>query len=219
MNEFDRIFQRDDVNWLGFVDLVEKGGQRRRLAAAGRAGDQNQAGFFLGDLLENRRQSETLERRDFAFELPHHDREMSLLPENIDAETRFVAERVTAIAGAAGEVIVNQAAIALHEGERDLLRLIRSERFDRRIDKDRLQFAEVFHLERMADGEIEIGDAVVGLQHRGQNFVEIGYSHGQFILPTSSAGGSFRNGAEFLLVDRLVVSFFRARCACCADDP
>ena len=67
------------------------------------------------------------------------------------------------------QIIVNQPAIALHESERDLLGLIRRQRFDRRIDEDRLEFAEIFHLQRVTDGKIEIGDAVVGLQHRGQN--------------------------------------------------
>ena len=60
MHEFDRIFQRDDVHRLRFVDLIEKGRERRRLAAAGRAGDQNQARFFLRDLFENGREFETL---------------------------------------------------------------------------------------------------------------------------------------------------------------
>src|SRR5205807_10134393 len=52
----DRIFQGDDVNGLRFVDLVQNGGQRGRLAAAGRARDQNEAGFFLSDLVKNFRQ-------------------------------------------------------------------------------------------------------------------------------------------------------------------
>ena len=133
---------------------------------------------------------------------------MSLLPENVHAKTRFVVERVTAIAGAAGQIIVDQAPISLHQRERDLLGLIRSQRVDRRIDKDRLQFAEIFHLQRMADGKIEIGNAVIGLQHRGQNFIEIGNSHRSVILRYHRRRGSFRNGAEFLFVDRLVVGFF-----------
>ncbi len=125
---------------------------------------------------------------------------MALLPENIYAETRFVVERIAAIAGAAGEIIVNQAAVSLHQGERDLLRLIGSERVDRRIDEDRLQFAEIFHLQRMADGKIQVGDAVVGLQHRRQNSVEIGNSHRAWCYSSvPSGGGSFRKGRNFFL--------------------
>ena len=54
---------------LGRVDLVEHRGQRRRLAAAGRAGDQDQAGFFLRDFLEDCGQAQALERRNFALQL------------------------------------------------------------------------------------------------------------------------------------------------------
>jgi hypothetical protein len=46
---FDRVFQRDDVDRLGAVDLVENGRERGGFAGAGRAGDQDQAGFFLGE--------------------------------------------------------------------------------------------------------------------------------------------------------------------------
>ena len=56
MHEFNRIFQRDDVNGLGLVDLIENGRESGGLAAAGGAGHQNQAGLFLGDFLENGRQ-------------------------------------------------------------------------------------------------------------------------------------------------------------------
>ena len=62
MHEFDRILQRDDMDRLGFVDLIEKRGERGRLAAASRARDQNQARFFLRDLVENRRQFELFKR-------------------------------------------------------------------------------------------------------------------------------------------------------------
>src|SRR5229473_601295 len=53
MHILDRVFQRDDVNRLRFVDLVENGGQRSRLAAAGRTGNQDKAGLFLGDLVKD----------------------------------------------------------------------------------------------------------------------------------------------------------------------
>ena len=46
MHELDRILQRDDVHRLRFVDLVEDRGQGGRLAAAGRAGDEDETRFF-----------------------------------------------------------------------------------------------------------------------------------------------------------------------------
>ena len=48
MDKFHRVFQGDDVDGLGFVDLVEHGGQGGGFAGAGRAGDEDEAGFFLG---------------------------------------------------------------------------------------------------------------------------------------------------------------------------
>ena len=58
MHELNRVFQGDDVDRLRLVDLIEQRGQRRRLAAAGRAGDEDQPGFFLRDFLENRREAQ-----------------------------------------------------------------------------------------------------------------------------------------------------------------
>ena len=57
MHEFDRIFQRDDMHRLRFVDLIEQRGERRRLAAAGRAGDEDKPGFFLRDLFKDGREA------------------------------------------------------------------------------------------------------------------------------------------------------------------
>src|SRR5437899_11230179 len=103
---------------------------------------------------------------NFSLKLSEHDREMSLLPKNIDAETSFIVERVTAIARASSQIVVNQTAIPLHEGDSDLFRLVGSERFNRRIDRDWFELTEIFDLKRMADRKIKIGDAVIRFQHR-----------------------------------------------------
>ena len=138
MHEFDRVFQRDDVDRLRLVDLVEHRRERGRLAAAGRAGHENQARLFLRDLVKDRRQAECLERSGHvACNFRMTIAEMALLPEDVDAKARFVVQRVAAIAGTAREVIVDQAAIALHECERDLLGLIRRQRV-RSADRRRL---------------------------------------------------------------------------------
>ncbi len=103
---------------------------------------------------------------NFSLKFPKHDREMSLLPKNIDAETGFIVERVTAIARASSQIVVNQTAIPLHEGDSDLFRLVGSERFNRRIDRNWFELTEIFDLKRVADRKIKIGDAVIGFQHR-----------------------------------------------------
>src|SRR3979411_2117275 len=102
---------------------------------------------------------------------------MALLAKNADAETRFLGQRITQIARPSGEIIVNQTTIALHEGERDRLRFIGSQRFNRWIDIYRFEHAEILYLQRVTDRKIEVGDAIVGLQHRREDLIEIRCSH------------------------------------------
>ena len=90
MHKFDRIFERYDMDGLRFVNLVENGGEGRRLAAARGARDKDQAGLLLRYFLENWREIQTLEGRNVALEFAHHDGKMALLPKNVYAETRFV---------------------------------------------------------------------------------------------------------------------------------
>jgi len=148
-----------------------------------------------------------LDRWHLAFEFAQNNREISLLPKNVNAKAGLIAKRIAQITRTTGEVIVNQPTVALHQGKRDLLRLVRSKRFDRRIDIYLFEFAEVLHLQGMAGGKIEIGDATISLQHGRKDFVEIGYSHGLFI------GGVhrwlFQELAEFFLIETFIVSFFR----------
>src|SRR5438445_11994469 len=109
---------------------------------------------------------------NFSLKFSEHDREMSLLPKNIDAETSFIAERVTAIARASSQIVVNQTAIPLHEGEGDLLRLVGSECVNRRIDRDWFELSEIFDWKRVADGKVQSGEAALGLQHRRYNLAQ-----------------------------------------------
>jgi hypothetical protein len=87
MDIFNRVFQRDNVDGLGCVDFVQNGGQRGGFAGAGGAGDKHQAGFFLGDLLENFRELQLVQRGDDGVQLAADDGIISALGKNIDAET------------------------------------------------------------------------------------------------------------------------------------
>ena len=64
----DRILDREDVIVALGVDLVDHRRQRRRLAAAGRAGDEHEAARPLGELGEHRRQAELAEDADLLRE-------------------------------------------------------------------------------------------------------------------------------------------------------
>ena len=60
-HEFDRVFEREDVLAVAVVDPVEHRGDRRALAGAGDAGQQDHALIVVAELLDRRRQVQALE--------------------------------------------------------------------------------------------------------------------------------------------------------------
>ena len=86
MEELDRVFDGDDVLVPLAVDLVDHRGQRRRLARAGRAGDEHEAARLVADLLDDRRQSELLEAEDLVGDLPVDGGGGAALVEDVRAE-------------------------------------------------------------------------------------------------------------------------------------
>src|SRR2546428_9432500 len=126
---------------------------------------------------------------------------MPLLPEDVDAKTSFIAERIAAVAGAGGEIVVDEAPISLHETKCNLLGLIRSEHFNWWIDIYRFQLPEIFHLQRMAHGKVEVGNAVVSLEHGRQDSVQIRNSHRPSLFIRAIDGWLFEELTEFFLVE------------------
>ena len=66
----DRILDREDVLVPLAVDLVDHRRERRRLAAAGRTGDEHEAARPLGERREHRRQPELVEAPDLLGNQP-----------------------------------------------------------------------------------------------------------------------------------------------------
>ena len=64
----DRILDGEDVLAPLGVDLVDHRRERRRLAAAGRAGDEHQPARPLGEVADDGRQAELVERLDLSRE-------------------------------------------------------------------------------------------------------------------------------------------------------
>ena len=58
VQELDRVLDREDVVGARLVDQVDDRGERRRLARAGRTGDQHDAVLQRRDLVQRRRQAE-----------------------------------------------------------------------------------------------------------------------------------------------------------------
>ncbi len=88
----DRILDGQDVLVALVVDLVEHRGQRRRLAAAGRPGDQHEPARPLGQRREHLRQAEILEALDLLGNQPVDGADRAALVEDVRAEPRDAAD-------------------------------------------------------------------------------------------------------------------------------
>ena len=194
VDELDRVFERNDVVRLRAVDLVEHGGKRRRLARAGGTRDEHEAGLFLADFPEDRRQVQTVERGDDGVQFPHDHADAALLTEDVHAEARLRTELVTAIARAGFQQVVDEAAIVAEEVERDVLGLVRRQRVNGRIDGNGFQLSERLHLKRTANGEIQIGNAIVALEHGPEDGVEFNGTHGEKEKTRMGKGSSWTDG-------------------------
>ena len=88
-----------------------------------------------------------------------------------------VAELVAAIARSVFEQMPDESAVVAEDVEGDVLGLVGGQRVDGRIDRDGFQLSEGLDLERPADGEIQIGNAVVTLEHGSEDGVEFYAAH------------------------------------------
>src|SRR5947207_15810650 len=87
VQELDRIFNRDDVIKLAFINQIDDCGERRTLAAAGWASHQDDTRLELDNLEQLFWQAEFLEARCPRRNHAHHDCERSALSENVDAKS------------------------------------------------------------------------------------------------------------------------------------
>ena len=76
------------------VDVVDHRRERRALAAAGRAGDEDEAALFLGDLLEDRRQAELVDGRDLRRDDAQDHADRAALLEDVAAEAAEAGDAV-----------------------------------------------------------------------------------------------------------------------------
>ena len=89
---FDRVLDRQDVRRPRQVDPVDHRGERRRLAAAGRAGDEHEAARPVGQLGEHRRQAQLLERADLLGNQTVDGADRALLVEHVATEAADAAQ-------------------------------------------------------------------------------------------------------------------------------
>src|SRR5581483_8695016 len=79
------------------VDVVDHRGERRRLAAAGRAGDQDQAAPLRGDPLDHRREAEIADVAHPRRDESKRRLELATLIEDVHAEAAELGEAVAGV--------------------------------------------------------------------------------------------------------------------------
>src|SRR5674476_1304094 len=165
VQKFHRVFQRHDVRGLAVVDFIQNCRQRGGFAGAGRAGDENQPGFFARKLLQNVRELEFFQSGNLRAQLAADGGIISALRKNIHAETRLVIQRVRSIARTVPDQIFNLPEIVADDVERDNFALERCQFFNGRIKSHRLEFAVRLHLRRTVGGEKQIRNFRLRSQH------------------------------------------------------
>ena len=88
VEDLDRVLDRDDVLPARAVDVADHRGERRRLAGAGRARDEDQPAVLLGEPLDAGRQAEALEVGHVARDHAEGERDLAALAERVHAEAR-----------------------------------------------------------------------------------------------------------------------------------
>ena len=87
VEELDRVLDRDDVERLRPVQVPDHRGERRALAVAGGADDEDEAAIRLGERLRTRRERRAPRRSGSSIGIDaHDDRERSALAVDVDAE-------------------------------------------------------------------------------------------------------------------------------------
>ena len=102
VDEFNRVFQGDDVIFAIGIAVIHHRRQRRGLAGTGRAGDEDEAAVQHAKLLEHRGQRrielfKIFKGQDPARNLPEHGTDADFLIEKIYAEARDVRDFVTEV--------------------------------------------------------------------------------------------------------------------------
>jgi len=147
----DRILDGEDVIVALQVDLVDHRGERRRLAAAGRTGDEHEAARPLGEVGQHGRQAELLEAADLFGNQPIDGADRPALVEHVAAKAREPLD-------AEGEVELQRLleALLLRVGEHAVGEGLGVGR--RHVGAlETLQVPVHAHLRRRADGDVEVG--------------------------------------------------------------
>ena len=158
VQDLDRILDRDDVLPPGAIDVVENGCERRGLARAGRAGHEHEAAVLLGEPLDPGRQPQRLEARNLSRDDAERERDVTALPEGVDAEARQARPLVGRVE-LAGLLEVREPRRRVGA---DLVQdLLEALRIERRPVLERLEVAVEADDRRLPDLEVDVARAEV----------------------------------------------------------
>jgi hypothetical protein len=114
VDEFNRIFDRDDVIGPIAVDVIDHGAERGRLARAGRAGDEDQALGQLAELEHVRGQRELFGGQNLRWDDAEDRADALAIHEHVGAESRQPGDLVREVG------IVTGLELRLIHGRHDL---------------------------------------------------------------------------------------------------
>jgi hypothetical protein len=171
-----RVLDGEDVVGELVVDLVDDGGEGRGLARAGGSGDQDDAVFELGDVVQLLRELELLQRRHAFRDDAQHHRVGAALREDVDPEAGLLRDGVREVHRAVLEQRAGQLAVAAQQVEGDRLGLKRRE-LRQPGEVDRHELAVDLHLRRAPHREVQVGDPLGHLEHGLQHGVEVEVLH------------------------------------------
>ena len=84
------VFDRDDVFFVGSIEVIDHRGEGRRFARPRRSGDEDEAARQFGKLAQDRGQRQFFERAYFVWNVAKRPCHRSALYEDVSAETSDV---------------------------------------------------------------------------------------------------------------------------------
>ena len=168
VEELDRILDRDDVLPAGPVDVRDHRGERRRLADAGGAGDEDQPAVLLGQLLDAGGQAQALEVGNLVGDDAERERDLAALAERVDAEAR---QAVGLVGGVELTGLVEGGEPRPRRGADEREHLLERGRIEHRPTCERLELAVAADDRRPAGLEVDV--ARVGVDDAAKQVVQI----------------------------------------------
>ena len=128
MQDLDRVLDGDDVHLAGGVDVVDHRGQGRRLARAGRSGDEHETAGLVGEAGEHDRQAQVVHRRRRAAHPPEDHGHAAALAEGVHAEAADAVDHVGEVGLVVALEVVGR--VGAHDGGGHLRNRRRRESLD-----------------------------------------------------------------------------------------